>query len=70
MIAVAKQKVPAKDITWQTADMLNLHYDDASFNIVLCQFGVMFAPDKEKALAEMYRVLKKEGLISLTLRQI
>lgn len=61
MIAVAKQKVPLDTITWDTADMLNLKYDDESFDLIVCQFGVMFAPDKDKAFAQMYRVLKKGG---------
>ena len=61
MIAVAKQKVPLNNIIWNTANMLNLTYDDESFDLIVCQFGVMFAPDKDKAFAEMYRVLKKGG---------
>ena len=61
MIAVAKQKVPYNIITWDTADMLDLKYHDESFDLIVCQFGVMFAPDKKKAFAGMYRVLKRGG---------
>jgi len=61
MIAFAKQRVPLDAITWDTADMLSLKYDDKSFDLIVCQFGVMFAPNKDKAFAEMYRVLKEGG---------
>ena len=61
MIAVAKQKMPLNTIVWDTADMINLKYNDECFDLIVCQFGVMFAPDKDKAFAEMYRVLKNGG---------
>jgi SAM-dependent methyltransferase len=48
-------------ISWQQADALNLPFDDALFNVVICQFGVMFYPDKNAAYAEAYRVLKPGG---------
>ena len=48
-------------ITWRQADALDLPFDDASFDVVVCQFGVMFFPDKVSAYAEALRVLKAEG---------
>ena len=48
-------------ITWQQADALNLPFDDASFDVVICQFGVMFFPDKAASYAEARRVLKPGG---------
>lgn len=48
-------------ITWQQADALNLPFDDASFDAVVCQFGVMFFPDKVAGYTEARRVLKPGG---------
>ena len=48
-------------ITWRQADALNLPFDDASFDVVVCQFGVMFFPDRVAAYAEALRVLKPGG---------
>ncbi|MEY2398792.1 MAG: hypothetical protein QOJ00_1966 [Actinomycetota bacterium] len=46
---------------WRQADATNLPFDDASFELVLCQFGVMFFPDKLAAFAEAARVLTPGG---------
>ena len=48
-------------ITWRQADALDLPFDDASFDAVVCQFGVMFFPDKVTGYAEARRVLKPGG---------
>jgi len=48
-------------LTWQTADAQALPFDDASFDAVVCQFGLMFCPDRQRALAEMRRVLRPQG---------
>ncbi len=48
-------------ITWQQADALNLPFEDASFDAVVCQFGVMFFPDRIAGYAEAKRVLKPGG---------
>ena len=48
-------------VTWRQADALNLPFDDASFDAVVCQFGVMFFPDKVAAFVEAKRVLKPGG---------
>ena len=45
-------------IAWRQADALDLPFDDASFDAVVCQFGVMFFPDKVAGYAEARRVLK------------
>src|SRR5690349_16679604 len=54
MIEVAKQNVTDKNINWQVADALNLPFENNSFNAVVCQFGIMFFPDKLKGLQEAY----------------
>ena len=48
-------------ISWRQADALNLPFDDASFEVVVCQFGVMFYPDRITGYSEAYRVLKPGG---------
>jgi SAM-dependent methyltransferase len=52
------------DIVWTEGDAENLPYPDASFDVVLSQFGHMFAPRPEVAVAEMRRVLKPGGRIA------
>ena len=51
----------ARPVRWQQADALRLPFDDASFDVVVCQFGVMFFPDKAAAFAEARRVLRRGG---------
>ena len=48
-------------ITWRQADALDLPFDGASFDAVVCQFGVMFFPDRVAGYAEARRVLKPGG---------
>ena len=48
-------------IAWRQADALDLPFDDASFDAVVCQFGVMFFPDRVAGYAEALRVLKPGG---------
>ena len=62
MLQVAQKKVSAKNVTWATVDMQNIPFPDAHFDLVVCQFGIMFVPDKPKAFSEIHRVLKKGGL--------
>jgi SAM-dependent methyltransferase len=52
------------DIVWTEGDAEQLPYDDASFDVVLSQFGHMFAPRPEVAIAEMRRVLRPGGRIA------
>ena len=61
MVAVAKQKVTDSRVIWSVADALQLPFNDEAFDAVICQFGVMFFPDKAKAFAEAHRVLKTGG---------
>jgi ubiquinone/menaquinone biosynthesis C-methylase UbiE len=48
-------------VKWQPADAQALPFPDGSFNVVLCQFGAMFFPDRVKAYREARRVLKPGG---------
>jgi ubiquinone/menaquinone biosynthesis C-methylase UbiE len=53
------------EISFQEADAEQLPFDDASFDIVTSSFGVMFAPDQNRAAAEMLRVTRPGGKIGL-----
>ncbi|WP_148616406.1 class I SAM-dependent methyltransferase [Nocardioides rubriscoriae] len=52
-------------VTWAPADALDLPYADASFDVVACQFGVMFFPDRVRGYAEARRVLRPGGAFVL-----
>jgi ubiquinone/menaquinone biosynthesis C-methylase UbiE len=70
MLAVAAsiaQKTPATSapITWREASATQMPFTDASFEIVYCQLGLQFFPDRPAALREMYRVLVSEGRLGL-----
>jgi SAM-dependent methyltransferase len=54
----------ARAVQWQAADAMQLPFDDASFDAVVCQFGVMFFGDKVHAYAEARRVLRGGGVFA------
>ncbi len=49
-------------VAWRQADALQLPFQDATFDAVVCQFGAMFFPDKSRAFAEALRVLAEGGV--------
>ena len=51
-----------ENIKWQQADAVALPFPDASFDAIVCQFGLMFVPDKSAAMRECYRVLAAGGV--------
>jgi len=59
MVAFGAAKVPGA--TWRVADALHLDEPAGSYDLVVCQFGVMFFPDKPAAFAEAARVLRPGG---------
>ncbi|MEP7255305.1 MAG: methyltransferase domain-containing protein [Ferruginibacter sp.] len=61
MIRFATQRMRHENIQWLTADAQELPFADESFDLIVCQFGFMFMPDKAKAFSEAWRVLKKNG---------
>jgi len=61
MLRVAEARLPARAIRFQVADAQELPFADAKFDLVVCQFGAMFFPDRAKAYSEARRVLKETG---------
>ena len=52
---------PGEQVEFQTADAMVLPFRDNSFDAVVCQFGVMFFPDKDRCNREVFRVLEPGG---------
>jgi SAM-dependent methyltransferase len=62
MLEIARAKFRAgEQVEFQPADATALPFADASFEAVVCQFGLMFFPDKPKSFAEVFRVLAAGG---------
>ena len=68
MLAVAMRLPLPPDLTidWRQGSALALPFADGTFDVVLCQQGLQFFPDRLKALAEMHRVLKPVGRVALS----
>ena len=62
MLDEAAKVGSARAVTWKQADAMALPFGDEEFDAVVCQFGVMFFPDKPKAFAEARRVLEPGGM--------
>ena len=62
MLEIARTKFrPGESIEFRQADAMALPFADGSFDAVVCQFGVMFFPDKDKSYRETLRVLVPGG---------
>jgi SAM-dependent methyltransferase len=57
----ASRQAPDGRIEWRQADALALPFENAAFDLVCCQFGAMFFPDRPSAYREAMRVLKPGG---------
>jgi ubiquinone/menaquinone biosynthesis C-methylase UbiE len=61
MLEEAERRIGAGSARFQQADALALPFEDGSFDLVVCQFGVMFFPDKVAGNSEAHRVLRDGG---------
>jgi len=62
MLDIARLKfAPGERVEFRTADATELPFADAGFDAVVCQYGVMFYPDKAKSYREVRRVLAPKG---------
>jgi SAM-dependent methyltransferase len=69
LVDLGEAKARAKGLTnieFKTGDMLALGYPDASFDLVICVFGIFFAPDMAVATKELWRVLRPGGRLAVT----
>jgi ubiquinone/menaquinone biosynthesis C-methylase UbiE len=66
MLAVARSaSSPGASIEWHEASAEAMPFPEAAFDVVLCQMGLQFVPDRPAALREMQRVLLPGGRLSL-----
>jgi ubiquinone/menaquinone biosynthesis C-methylase UbiE len=61
MIERGKVRPGMERVNWQQADAMKLPFPDGAFNLIMCQFGVMFFPDKRASFNEAFRVLTPGG---------
>jgi len=61
MLRVGASRASGPSVTWRQADAQKLPFEDASADLVVCQFGVMFLPDKQAGYREARRVLSPAG---------
>lgn len=68
MLAVARTLTPPDGalLTWVEASVLALPFPVATFDVVLCQLGLQFFPDRSRALRELKRVLRPRGRVLLS----
>ncbi len=63
MVVVARRIRP--DIEWRQGDAMELQFESATFDVVLCQAALMFMPDPVQAMREMARVVRATGTIAI-----
>ena len=62
MLDMASAIGTRRPVEWRQADAMHLLFQDGTFDAVLCQFGVMFFPEKSRAFSEARRVLRPGGV--------
>jgi ubiquinone/menaquinone biosynthesis C-methylase UbiE len=67
MLAIARSAAPTDAlIEWQQGNAEDMPFPDEAFDLVLCQQGLQFFPNKDVALREMHRVLAPGGRLALS----
>ena len=68
MLAVARKIPPGRGATveWAEGSAVAMTFPGASFDVIVCQQGLQFFPDREAALREMLRVLVPHGRVALS----
>ena len=71
MLAVARAASAREGLTikWREGNAEQLPFDDGAFDLVLCQFALMFVADKTAALSEMRRVVTGRGRVLISVWQ-
>lgn len=67
MLDIASARLRSDKLVFAAADAQNLPFDASGFDLVVCQFGIMFMPDKVQANAEAKRVLRPGGRYMLAI---
>ena len=62
MIDHARTRREIAGVIWRQADAMNLPFPNQAFDLIVCQFGVMFFPDKQGAFREALRALQQGGV--------
>lgn len=69
LLTLAQEKARQRalqNITFRIADMLELDYPAASFDAVVCVFGIFFVPDMPEAVRELWRFVRPGGELAIT----
>lgn len=61
MLAVARKRVGDVDVEWRIINAMDLPFADKTVDLIVCFFGYMFVPDRSKAFAEAFRILRPDG---------
>ena len=67
MLEIARQRVRSERVRFVQADAQDLPFESGRFDLVLCQFGSMFFPDKVRGHSEARRVLRDGGCYLLAI---
>lgn len=62
MVEHAQEIGTVRPVGWQAADVMDLPFAESSFDVVICQFSVMFFPDRIEAYRQIARVLRPGGI--------
>ena len=69
LLTLARSKASERGLTnieFRLGDMTQLPFDEGTFDVVVCVFGIFFAPDMDAALRELKRVLRARGKVAIT----